>query len=65
MHEIQNDIFFSCITVFGLSHMQKIILQGRECMKHIDLMIFDFDGTLAENGSVPPALQAALERLLF
>jgi len=30
--------------------MQKIILQGRECMKHIDLMIFDFDGTLVNSG---------------
>ena len=30
--------------------MQKLILQGRECMKHIDLMIFDFDGTLVNSG---------------
>jgi phosphoglycolate phosphatase len=30
--------------------MQKIILQGWECMKHIDLMIFDFDGTLVNSG---------------
>jgi len=30
---------------------------------HRRVLAFDFDGTLAENGSVPPALQAALERL--
>ena len=30
---------------------------------HRRVLAFDFDGTLAENGIVPPALQAALERL--
>jgi|GEM_PF-5467806 len=29
---------------------------------HRRVLAFDFDGTLAENGRVPPALQTALER---
>lgn len=39
---------------------------AREAKKpnvHRRLLAFDYDGTLAENGRVPPALQTALERL--